>query len=312
MRLFRDGSNPSGGEDPSGVGIVARVRANLETVRTIVALGSARGGTGKSSILINLAAALAQSGRKVGILDADLNLPSVAAMLGMKTSRGWLLAEWIDPNAGPLGLRIVGSNLLPDQSAATISFVETDSAASFEAHGNGNGRSAAETSYSAGLGELLSRVQYGSLDLLLIDLPPGIEAFARMSDLVPRAGLVVVSHPSEHSARANKRLIELARARRVSVLGLIENMAGFSCDSCHAVRPLMPQGEVGASANLLGVPLLERLPFDPRLAEACDRGTIFVREFADSPLAKQLIGIAHTIGGPARTPAGGNLAAPRS
>ncbi len=302
MRLFRDGTNASGSEDASGVGIVARVRANLETVRSVIALGSARGGTGKSSILINLAAALALSGRKVGILDADLNSPSVMSMLAMKAYRSVLQAEWIDPNAGPLGLRVVGSNLLPDHTSAPISFVETDLAPSLDSQINGNGRSANNQSYSDALGELLSRVRYGALDLLLIDLPPGLEAFARINDLVPRASLIVVSHPSENAARANKPLIELTRSRHATVLGIMENMAGFSCDSCHAVRPLMPQGEVAAQANVLGVPLLERLPFDPRLAECCDRGTIFVREYADSPLTKQLNGVANTIGGPARQP----------
>ncbi len=302
MRLFRDGTNPSDGAGLAGVGLSTRVRANLESVKTIIAIASARGGTGKSSILINLAAALAQAGRKVAILDADLNSPSVIAMLGMKPPRGFIPAEWIDPNFGPLGLRIVGSNLLPDNSAATISFLETDAVSTPELQTNGNGRLVTETDYSAALGELLSRVRYGALDLLLIDLPPGTEAFARLNDLLPRASLMVISHPSDHSARANRRLIEFARERRATVLGIVENMVGFSCDSCHTIRPLMPQGEVGAIASLLSVPLLEKLPFDPRFAETCDRGTIFVREFPESPLAKQLIAIAHAIGGTSRPP----------
>lgn len=314
MRIFRDGANVAGGENLAGVNGNSRVRANLESVKTVVAVGSARGGTGKSSILVNLAAVLAQAGRKVGILDGDLNSPSIVALLGMKPPRGFIPAEWIDPNAGPLGLRIVGSNLLPDVSSIAVSFLDLDASAVAENHSNGNGRQSAEAGYSTAMGQLLSRTRFGALDLLLIDLPPGVEACARILDITPQAGLLVVSHPSELAARANKPVIDLARERGAALLGIVENMAGFNCDSCHTVRPLMPQGEVGAVATALGVPLLERLPFDPRFAETCDRGTLFVREYADTPLAKQLSGIAHAIdrGGNSRASVSSPLAALQS
>jgi ATP-binding protein involved in chromosome partitioning len=294
MRVFRDGAPPAAGDDAAGVERTSRVRANLTSVKAVVAFASARGGAGKSSIMTNLAAALAQSGRKVGIVDADLNSPSIVAMLGMKPPRGIMPAEWIDPNGGPLGLRVVGSNLLPDVSAAPISFLEVENPV-VEGYGNSNGVAAVETGYSAGIAQLLSRTRFGQLDLLLIDLPPGIEAFARILDLVPDAALTVVSQPSELSARANKGLISFAHERGVTVIGMVENMAGFSCDSCHTVRPLMPQGGVAVVAAGLGVPLLERLPFDPRFAETCDRGVLFVREYSESPLAKQLTGLAQAV-----------------
>ena len=261
----------------------------------MVVFASARGGAGKSAILTNLAVALAQSGRKVGIVDADLNSPNIVAMLGMKPPRGIMPAEWIDPNGGPLGLRVVGSNLLPDVSTTPISFLEVENAVATEGYGNSNGVAAVEIGYTAGVAQLLSRTRFGQLDLLFIDLPPGIEAFARILDLALDAALIVISQPSELSARANKALIDFAREHGAAVLGMVENMAGFSCDSCHTVRPLMPQGAVAVAAAGLGVPLIERLPFDPRFAEACDRGMLFVREYPESPLAKQLIGLAHAV-----------------
>jgi len=72
-------------------------------------------------------------------------------------------------------------------------------------------------------------------------------------------------------------------------------MVGFNCDGCHSVRPLMPHGDLAAVAKSSGVPVLARLPFDPRLAECCDRGVIFIREYGDTPLARQLITLAQSI-----------------
>src|SRR5579859_5441433 len=134
MRVFRDrsagisGDTPDGFASPGEVESGARVRANLEPIRSVVAMASARGGTGKSAIVVNLAAVLAQLGRKVGIVDADLNSPSIVAMLGMKPPRRVIPGEGIDPYAGPLGLRIVGSNLLPDRSSTPISFLDFEGA----------------------------------------------------------------------------------------------------------------------------------------------------------------------------------------
>src|SRR6516162_6514363 len=102
-----------------------QVRANLTAVRAIVAFGSARGGVGKSAILVNLAAALALAGRKIAIVDADLNSPSILGMLGMKAGRRAFVSDDIEPAAGPLGLRIVSSEFLPE-GEPSVSFVDTD------------------------------------------------------------------------------------------------------------------------------------------------------------------------------------------
>jgi len=297
MRVFRDGGagvadDTSGAFDsPSLVEGAARMRANLEPIRSIVAVASARGGTGKSAIVVNLAAVLAQLGRKVGIVDADLNSPSIVAMLGMKVPRRIIPGEGIDPHAGPLGLRIVGNNLLPDRTSTPISFLDLEGSSVPPSNGQGP----TEVDYSSSLRHLLSSSRFGTLDLLLIDLPPGVESLARILDIAPRTGLIVVSHPSELSARASKGIFDLAHDRGAAVLGIVENMIGFNCDGCHTVRPLMPQGAVGALASDLGIRLVERLPFDPRFAETSDRGTFFVREYAETPLAKQFIALAQAI-----------------
>src|SRR5689334_23513187 len=88
--------------------------ANLAAVRAIVALGSARGGVGKSALLVNIAAALALAGRKIAIVDGDLNSPSITSMLGIRVGRRAFVSDEIEPAAGPLGLRVVSSEFLPE------------------------------------------------------------------------------------------------------------------------------------------------------------------------------------------------------
>ena len=291
MRIFREVEAGAEASELSISEALSRLRANLAGVRSIVAISSARGGVGKSAIAVNVATSLALAGRKVGIIDADLNSPSIVAMLGMKPVRRLAFGEGIEPGAGPLGLRVAASNLIPDGEPPPISFVDVDQPVPVSLNGNGP----VEISYMATLRRLLGQTRLGALDLLLVDLAPGIESVHRFSEIIPRAGLILVSHPSDLSARATKGLIELAAQNSTAVIGIIENMAGFNCDGCHAVRPLLPHGGIASLAREAELPVIGRLPFDPRLAETSDRGVLFVREYPETPLAKQLTALAQTI-----------------
>jgi len=289
MRIFREldlgeGTESSIREEEN------RVPANLAAVRAIVACGSARGGVGKSALLVNLAAALALAGRKLGLVDADLNSPSITAMVGMRTGRRAFVSDEIEPAAGPLGLRIVSSEFLPE-GEPTVSFVDSDESATVPQ----NGARPNEFGYLATMRRLLGQSRFGALDLVLVDLAPGIEHIYRLLKIVPRAKLLLATHPSELSARAMRAAVSVASQHPDAVIGVVENMAGFNCDGCHQVRPLMPYGAVATHARDVGAPLLERLPFDPRFAETCDRGLIFVREYPQTPLSKQLIALAQIV-----------------
>jgi ATP-binding protein involved in chromosome partitioning len=289
MRVFKDGETcaPLG----SAGDAASQLQTNLAAVKTVVAIASARGGVGKSCTTVNLAAALAQSGRKIGIIDADLNSPSILSMLGITVPRRPAITERIEPAAGPLGIRAASVELLPDADSAPVSFLEVEDVSMT----GRNGPVATEVNYSRTLRRLFEQTRLGALDLLLIDLPPGIEPVARLIATVPQASLLLITHPSGLAARATRAMGEMAAAGATPVVGIIENMAGFCCENCHSVRPLMPQGAVAPVARDLNITLIERLPFDPRFAEATDRGVLFVREYPDTPLAKQLIAMAHTI-----------------
>jgi ATP-binding protein involved in chromosome partitioning len=292
MRIFREIGTDADSAAARPAEEIAQLRANLAGVKAIVAIASAKGGTGKSAIMVNLAAALALEGRKVAILDADLNSPSIVAMLGMKVPRRFHSMDGIEPGAGPLGLRIAASNLISGGEPPPMSFLEDEPA---PPPVSSNGHGPVELSYSATLRRLLTQTRFGTLDLLLIDLAPGLDQLYRIAGIAPLSGTIVVTQPSEISVRASRAALEMASVCSTRVIGLVENMVGFNCDGCHSVRPLMPHGDLAAVANAAGIPVLGRLPFDPRLAECCDRGLIYVREYADTPLARQLTAVAQAL-----------------
>jgi ATP-binding protein involved in chromosome partitioning len=270
---------------------LSRTCGNLGAVRTIIACGSARGGVGKSALVVNLAAALALTGRKIGIVDADLNSPSISAMLGMRMRRqAFVSEEEIEPATGPLGLRIISSEFLPE-GEPPVSFVDIAEATPVSQ----NGAHPNEFGYLATMRRLLGHAQFGTLDLVLIDLASGIEHIYRLFKIVPSMKLLLVTHPSDLSARAMRTALSLASLHPDAVVGVVENMAGFNCDGCHQVRPLLPYGAVATRVREAGAALLERLPFDSRFAETCDRGVIFVREYPQTPLAKQIGALARVI-----------------
>jgi len=252
--------------------------------RSVVAVASGRGGVGKSAICINMAAALAMTGRKVALVDADLNSPALFSMLGLKPLRRFAPSEAIDPASAALGLRVVSSTQLADGEPVAFSFVESEDAP--VAAPQQNGASPLMIDPREALGRLLD-ARFGPVDLMLIDLASGLSPLHALVDLVELTGVVFVTRPSEACVRATQDAIKLIEHDHVALLGLIENMLGFSCDSCHAVRPLYPHGSLAALAQLSQAPVLARLPFDPRLADCAERGALFIREYAEAPLAKQ-------------------------
>jgi ATP-binding protein involved in chromosome partitioning len=309
MRIFSEIEPQTSADGPLPAPDISRLRANLAGIKAVIAVGSAKGGTGKSAVTVNVAAALALAGRKVGILDADLNSPSILPMLGMTAPRRIFAFEGAAPGAGPLGLRVAASNLLPDGEPPPMSFLDEEPAAETLVNGgfrpNGelparvevasNGHGPVELSFSGTLRRLLTETRFGALDVLLVDLAPGLDQLYRIARIAPLSGAIIVTNPSEISVNAAKRALEIAARCATRVIGVIENMVGFSCDGCHTVRPLMPQGDLSAVAQQAGIAVIGRLPFDPRLAETSDRGVLFVRDYAATPLALNLTAIAETV-----------------
>ncbi len=265
----------------------------LNGAKTKVAVASAKGGAGKSTLTVNLAAQMALKGRKVGILDADFGAPSVAAMLGLMP--GILIPGdgTIEPAAGPLGLRVAGSDLIADP---LLSLVGQEQQGLLDPTLLGDGLSASVAfSRPSETGLLLNGVSFGDLDLLFVDLATGLAPLREIADIAPLSAVLIVTHSSPSALRATRFLVDASLSLQVPVLGIVENMTAFYCSQCRSVRPLLPQGGVFELTRATKLPLLARLPFDPRLAETCESGALFVQQFPDAPLAKQLADLAHKI-----------------
>jgi ATP-binding protein involved in chromosome partitioning len=249
------------GADASGLGDqVARQRervgAQLQNVERVVAVISGKGGVGKSWVSAALAIALARRGCAVGVLDADLQSPTVARSL---RARGPLAvtAEGVEPATGTAGVRVISMDLLLAEGAP----LRWTSAAG-EAH---TWRGIAET---GALREFLSDVLWGALDVLLVDMPPDTHRLDDLSALVPDiSGAIAITLPSEESRRSVARAMRAAQSNGVRLLGVVENMSGYACARCGETRPLF-SGDAGRElTGEFGIPLLARLPFIPGSSE---------------------------------------------
>jgi Mrp family chromosome partitioning ATPase len=201
------------------------------------------------------------------------------------------MVEGIEPAAGPHGLRVVSSDQLPGGEAPPISF-----APDFDGEEVAPAPTRpAELSYREALGRILAQSQFGNVDLLIIDLATGLDRLYMLASMVPLDGVLLLSHPSAQDTVAARQAIKIGAAAGAPVVGIVENMVGFNCDGCRAVRPLFPEGDLPGVAREAAVPILARLAFEPRLADTTDRGVLFVREYGSTPTGKVLIDIANRI-----------------
>jgi ATP-binding protein involved in chromosome partitioning len=237
-----------------------RVAERLRAVRRLVAVVSGKGGVGKSHVTAALALGLApRMSEGVGVLDADLEGPTVAALLG---AGGPLRigADGVEPAIGRAGIKVFSTDLLLEDGTP-LRWRDREPER-FVWRG---------TLEAGALREFLADVAWGPLDLLLADLPPGGHRLEDLALLAPTlTGVLAVTIPSEESRRSVARCLRLARERDLPILGVIENMSGYACPGCGRVGALFPGSAGEALAADFGVPLLTRLPFRPDADPAAD------------------------------------------
>lgn len=254
----------------------AKLAQNLAGVRAIVAVMSGKGGVGKSSITAHLACAWALDGRRVGVLDADLNGPSMAKILGVRGQRPAIREDTVEPASSALGIRVMSMDLLLPSDDTPLRW---NGPTQEEAH---TWRGAMEAN---ALREFLADTRWGDLDTLLVDLPPGVDRLATVTSMVPAmAGVVIVTIPSGVSHLVVKRSITAAAETRAPVLGLVENMTGMF--------PGPPGADLARDA---GIPFLGAVPFDGELALAGDRGEMFMQRHGRRDAAKAVRAIGAAI-----------------
>jgi len=243
-------------------------------VRHVLAVASGKGGVGKSTVAVNLAAALAKLGLSVGLLDADVYGPSIPQMTGAHEE-----PRQVGGKLQPLqawGLKIMSIGLLVGEAAPMI----------------WRGPMA-----SSALNQLLNDVAWASaeepLDVLVIDMPPGTgDIQLTLAQRVSLSGAVVVSTPQDVALIDVRRGVSMFEKTHVPILGVIENMAYFPDPATGEPIAIFGRGGAKATAEALGAPFLGEVPIDPKLRQSCDEGRPYVIEAPDSPASKALMAAA--------------------
>jgi ATP-binding protein involved in chromosome partitioning len=235
------------------------IARSLSGVRHIVAIGSGKGGVGKSTLTMQLACALRELGKVVSILDADLNGPCQARLGGLQ-DRILVPGEHgavVPTTRSGIGVVSTGS-WIPEPRAVELESVATGSSHTWRA-----------TKEFTLLRGLLAGMDWGDLDYLLVDLPPGAERIVQYAELLgPEAAFVLITIPSDMARGVVARSIDALQRSPNRILGYVENMDGYYCADCERVKPLFPTPR----QVKLDLPCLGSVPFDPELASLCDRG----------------------------------------
>jgi ATP-binding protein involved in chromosome partitioning len=220
-------------------------------VKHCIAIASGKGGVGKSTVTVNLAIALAQTGAKVGLMDADVYGPSIPLMMGAVNEKPFTQGNKIIP-IQRYGIHMMSLGFLLEEGQAVL----------------WRGPMVAGT-----VRQLLADVDWGDLDYLLVDLPPGTgDAPMSLAQLAPLTGVVIVTTPHHVAANIAGKSVHLFRRLNAPIMGVVENMAGFICPSCGELTRIFAGTSGEELATQLKVPYLGSVPLDPDVSDAGDRG----------------------------------------
>jgi ATP-binding protein involved in chromosome partitioning len=252
-------------------------------VRHVIAVGSGKGGVGKSTVSLNLALALAQRGLDVGLLDADLYGPNIPIMVGLTRHRWteyWTLAR---PGRRPdryapvvrHGLKIVSAGFIlgEDQPLA----VDAATASTI-------------------VGQLLNGVEWGEPDYLIVDLPPGTADIQQvLLKAIPVTGALIVVTPQYVAHLDARKAVRMYQRHGVPVLGWVENMGPMRCPHCGEPVAVFPEVPAARSIRQMGIEPIGSIPFDPSLGSAGDTGQALLADGADSAPARAFRSLAETL-----------------
>jgi len=240
-------------------------------IRNVIAVASGKGGVGKSTTAVNLALALRNLGARVGVLDADIYGPSVPAMLGLSGRPDSLDNKSIEPLRA-FGIEAMSIGLLVDQDTPMI------------------WRGPMATS---ALTQLFNDTLWDDLDYLLIDLPPGTgDIQLTLSQKIPVAGAVIVTTPQGIATLDARKALKMFEKVEVPVLGIVENMAEYTCSQCGHREHLFGTGGGERMAAQYGVPLLGSLPLKLAIREQGDAGEPIMVAAPESVVAKAYLATA--------------------
>ena len=250
-----------------------QARDLIPGVRQTVAIASGKGGVGKSTVAVNLAAALARTGARVGLLDADIYGPTVPGMTGTEEQPD-VVEEKLQPLSA-YGLKLMSIGFLAGADKAMVW---------------------RGPMVSKAIQQLLADVNWGELDYLLIDLPPGTgDASLTIAQSVPLTGVAIVATPQDIALDIAVKALQMFRKLNVTPLGLIENMSWFVCPDCGHEHHIFGHGGAARAAQRLGVPYLGAIPLETRIRDEADRGVPIVVADPDSAGARAFGDVAEQV-----------------
>jgi ATP-binding protein involved in chromosome partitioning len=245
-----------------------KMRTALARIRHKVVVLSGKGGVGKSTVAASLAVGLALSGKRTGLLDVDVHGPSIPRLLRLTGSRPGMSEIGMVPVEWNWNLKVMSIGfLLPDQDSPVIWRGPVKGGV---------------------IKQFIQDVDWGDLDFLVVDCPPGTgdEPLSVLQFLGPEAQALVVTSPQAVAVDDVRRSVSFCRMLGNPVLGVVENLSGFTCPGCGQTHPIFAQGGGERLAAETGVPFLGHIPIEPRVSEGGDAGEAFLGIKGDSPAAK--------------------------
>jgi ATP-binding protein involved in chromosome partitioning len=248
----------------------------IPDVKNIIAVASGKGGVGKTTIAVNLALALARTGAKVGLLDADIYGPSVPLMLGAEADPQVLKNKIQPPNVE--GIKVISMGFFYEQSQQAGIY--------------------RGPIVSGIIKQFLTDVEWGSLDYLIIDLPPGTgDAPLTMAQTIPVTGIIIVTTPQDVAMNVAVKALGMFSKLNVPIVGVIENMSYLQCPHCSEHINIFGKGGGQKISEKFGIPFLGEIPLSPQIMEGSDKGKPVIVSDPDSIQANALRKVAKTIAG---------------
>jgi ATP-binding protein involved in chromosome partitioning len=246
----------------------------LPGVSNIIAIGSGKGGVGKTTLAVNLATALAKMGYRVGLIDADIYGPNVPLMMGISRQPRVLENNQIEPLVSH-GVKLISVGLISPGDKPLVM----------------RGPMLHQI-----IRQFLQQVQWGQLDFLLVDLPPGTgDVVISLVQTVPLTGAVIISTPSDVSLQDARKALEMFHQVNVEVLGLVENMSQFTCPHCHQVIDIFSRGGAERLAKQSNLAFLGSIELDSEIRYGGDRGLPIVLAGEGNPHARQFFEVARKV-----------------
>jgi ATP-binding protein involved in chromosome partitioning len=246
----------------------------LPGVSKIVAVGSGKGGVGKTTVAVNLAIALSRLGQRVGLIDADIYGPNVPLMMGSTQQPLVGTNNQIQPNEAH-GIKTISVGYISPGDKPMVM----------------RGPMLHQI-----IRQFLQQVDWGELDYLIVDLPPGTgDVVISLVQTVPLTGAVVVSTPSDVSLQDARKALEMFAQVNVEVLGIVENMSHFTCPHCHHEIDIFSKGGAERTAKQFNIPFLGSIELIPAIREGGDRGLPVTLAGPKSPQAAEFFGIAQKL-----------------